>query len=79
MTLQNYRQTPEGGLEPSSEPAVDYRSRLHSRRWNAARLENPEAEMTNPWIAVLALVVISAATFVILVLGYASGFWGTAP
>jgi hypothetical protein len=75
VTLKNYRRTPDGGLEPAPAQAVDYRRRLRSRRWGAAGLENPEAEKTNPWIAVLAIVVISAGTFLLLVLGYASGFW----
>lgn len=76
MTLKNYRPTPDGGLEPAPVQAGDYRRQLRSRRWNAARLENPEAHTTDPRIAVAAIVVVSVLTFCLLVAGYASGFWG---
>jgi hypothetical protein len=75
MTLQHYRPGQDGALEPVEEPE-DYRTQLRSRRWNAAPLENTEVETTNPWIAVLAITVVSVITFVVLVLGYGSGFWG---
>jgi hypothetical protein len=75
MTLRSYRPTPEGGLEPAPT-ADDYRTQLRSRRWNAAPLENPEVDKTNPWIAVGYIAALSAVTFVLLVLGYATGFWG---
>jgi hypothetical protein len=75
MTLQHYRPGPDGSLEPVKEPE-DYRTLLRSRRWNPAALENPEVETTNPWIAVGAIAVLSAITFVVLLIGYGSGFWG---
>jgi hypothetical protein len=53
----------------------DYRDQLRSRRWDAAPLRNPEVEKTDPRIAVAAIVVLCAITLVILVAGYASGFW----
>jgi hypothetical protein len=76
MTLQHYRPGQDGSLEPAAEVPEDYRTQLRSRRWNAAPLENPEVEATNPWIAVLAIAVVSAVTFVLLLIGYGSGFWG---
>jgi hypothetical protein len=49
---------------------------LQSRRWNAAPLKNPEAQKTDPRIAVAGIVLLSAITLVVIVLGYGSGFWG---
>ena len=53
----------------------DYRDELGSRRWNAAPLRNPEVEKTDPRIAVAAILVLATITLVVLVAGYASGFW----
>ena len=71
-----YRGAAEGGLEASSRSGEDYRDKLRSRRWNAAPLRNTEAEKTDPRIAVAAIVVLSAVTLVVLIVGYGSGFWG---
>ena len=51
MTMKLYRPTPDGGLEPAPVEAKDHRRKLRSRRWDAAELANPEADVTNPWIA----------------------------
>jgi len=71
-----YRPGPDGGLEAAPREDGDYRDRLGSRRWDAAPLENPEAEKTDPRIAVAFIVGFSVFTFVVLVVGYSSGFWG---
>ncbi len=76
MTMKLYRPTPDGGLEPVPVEAKDHRRRLRSRRWDAAELSNPEADLTNPWIAVAAIVVVAALTFVLLVGGTVIGLWG---
>jgi hypothetical protein len=60
---------------PASPPSGDYRDELASRRWEAAPLRNPEVDKTDPRIAVAAIVILSAVTLLILVVGYASGFW----
>ena len=70
------RPSAEGGLEPAPASSGDYRDSLQSRRWNAAPLENPEAEQTDPRMVVLGIVILSAITLVVLVGGYGSGFWG---
>jgi len=70
-----YRPASEGGLEASPRSDSDYRERLRSRRWDAAPLENPEAERTDPRIAVAAVAVLSVLTLIVLVVGYATGFW----
>ena len=56
MTMKLYRPTPDGGLEPAPVEQKDHRRKLRSRRWDAAELANPEADVTNPWIAVAAIV-----------------------
>ena len=71
-----YRPTTDGGLEPVSGEVGDYRERLRSRRWDAAPLTNPEVESTDPRIAVAFIVALLVITFVLLVAGYVSGFWG---
>ena len=70
-----YQPSAEGGPEAAPERAIDYRDSLRSRRWDAAPLENPEAEKTDPRLAVVALLVLAAITLVVLVIGYGSGFW----
>jgi hypothetical protein len=76
VTLKLYRPTPDGKMEPSPAEPKDYRRQLRSRRWNAAPLANPEVATTSPWLAVLFIAALCALTFVLLVAGYASGFWG---
>ena len=75
MSLKLYRPTPDGGLEPAPVEGVDYRRQLRSRRWNPARLANPDTQKSNPWIVVLGIVLLSIATFLLIVAGYATGFW----
>lgn len=70
-----YRPGPEGGLEAGVPEVEDYRDQLRSRRWNAAPLENPEVEKTDPRIAVAALVALAAVTLLVLVVGYGVGVW----
>ena len=70
-----YRPSAEGGLEAGAPESDDYRDQLRSRRWDAAPLENPEVEKTDPRIAVVALIVMAAVTFAIIVVGYGVGLW----
>jgi hypothetical protein len=65
-----YRPAAGSGLEAAPQANVDYRDQLRSRRWNAAPLENPEVEKTDPRIAVAAIVLVSLVTLVVLVIGY---------
>ncbi len=65
-----YRPAPGDGLEPVPAKGGDYRAELRSRRWNAAPLENPEVEKTDPRIAVIAIVLLGAITLIVLVVGY---------
>ena len=76
MSLQLHRPTSEGGLEPAPVTQRDYRRRLRSRRWRAAELANPDMHTTNPWLAIALIALLAAVTFVLIVLGYWSHFWG---
>ena len=75
MTLKLYRPDPDGGLEPAPVKTEDYRRQLRSRRWQAAKLSNPEVEQTDPRIAVLFIAILAFLSFVVLVVGYGIGFW----
>jgi hypothetical protein len=66
----------DGGPQATPKPTGDYRDELLSRRWNAAPLENPEVDKTDPRIAVAGIVILSAITLIVLVVGYGRGFWG---
>ena len=75
MSLKLYRPSP-GGLEPSPVEHRDWRRRLRSRRWRAAPLGNPDVEAVGPNGAVLFFGSLLLITFVLLLLGYGTGFWG---
>jgi hypothetical protein len=70
-----FRPSLDGGLQAAAQDEGDYRVGLRSRRWDAAPLRNPEVEKTDPRIAVAFIALLAAITLVVLVLGYASGFW----
>lgn len=74
MSLKLYRPGP-GGLEPAPVVDEDYRTHLRSRRWRLPPLENTEAEPASALGAVILFGLLTILTFVILVAGYASGFW----
>ena len=75
MSLKLYRPTPHG-LEPSPVEQRTWRSRLGSRRWKPAALENPEFAPTSTRMAVAFWLVLAMITFVALLVGYGTGFWG---
>lgn len=81
MSLQLHRPDSEGGLEAQpSEP--DWQAQLRSPRWGAGLrrrrlpdLKNAEMNPTSTFMSILFWLSLAAATFVLLVLGYATGFW----
>ena len=75
MSLKLYRPGPDG-LEPASVVTDDYRTRLRSRRWRLPPLRNPEASPVSALAGAIMIAGLAAATFAILLAGYASGFWG---
>ena len=72
-----YRPSEDGGPKAAAGAGEsgDYREGLRSRRWDAAPLENPEVEKTDPRIAAGVIIVLAVITLGLLVAGYGSGFW----
>lgn len=82
MTLQLHRPDGKGGIEPQPVRERNWRSALQSRRWGQSRrngrppeLSNPEMNPTSTWLAVAFWVGLAALTFILLVVGYQTGFW----
>ena len=85
MTLQHYRPDGKGGIEPRPATTEDYRGQLRSRRWGEAMpagrlpaLSNPEMNPTSTRRSVLTWLGLALLTFLIIVVGYGSGFWSFA-
>ena len=83
MTLQLHRPDGEGGLEPRPVTPEDWQDQLRSPRWGASlrrerlpELKNTEMNPTSRVRSVLFWAALGALTFVVLVAGYGSGFWG---
>jgi hypothetical protein len=83
VTLQLHRPDSEGGLQPTSTATDDHRTLLRSPRWGNAlrkgrlpRLSNVEMEPTPAWLALAFWGGLAVVTFVLIVLGYGTGFWG---
>jgi hypothetical protein len=83
MTLQLHRPDGEGGLEPRAVVEPDWREQLRSPRWGSALdagrlpdLKNPEMNPTSRFRSVLFWLSLGIVTFVLLVAGYGTGFWG---
>ena len=83
MTLKLHRPDGEGGLEPEPVIEPNWRGQLRSPRWGKSLergrlpgLKNPEMNPTSTAMSVLFWLSLAAGTFVILVLGYGTGFWG---
>jgi hypothetical protein len=86
MTLKLHRDDGEGGLEPRPVTPADWQDQLRSPRWGSGlrsgrlpALENPEMNPTSRFRSVLFWLALGAATFVVLVLGYGTGFWDFLP
>ena len=82
MSLQLHRPDGKGGLEPNPVTEGDYRRQLRSPRWGAALpggrlpgLKNPEMNPTSITRSVLFWAGLAGATFVLIVVGYGTGFW----
>jgi len=83
MTLKLHRPDGEGGLEPRPVPDENWRGQLRSPRWGSGleggrlpALKNPEMNPTSIVRSVLFWIGLGALTFVLLVVGYGTGFWG---
>ena len=83
MTLQLHRPDGEGGLEPSPDAEPDWHGQLQSPRWGSGLkggrlpgLKNPEMNPTSRLRSVLVWLGLGSVTFVVLVIGHSTGFWG---
>jgi hypothetical protein len=86
MSLQLHRPDGKGGLEPRPVPDPDWRGQLTSGRWGRGRrgdrlpgLGNPEMNPTSTPMAVVFWLGLGALTFLLLVIGYGTGFWHLPP
>jgi hypothetical protein len=82
MTLKLHRDDGEGGLEPRPVTPVEWQDQLRSPRWGSGLrsgrlpdLKNPEMNPTSRLRSVLFWLALGVATFVVIVLGYGTGFW----
>lgn len=82
MSLQLHRPDGKGGIEPRTVRERDWRRSLRAPRWGLSRrdgrlprLDNPEMNPTSTAMAALFWLGLGALTFVLLVLGYGTGFW----
>ena len=82
MSLQLHRPDGRGGLDSRQPQEQDWRVQLRSKRWGAGRadgrlpgLRNPEMNPTSAVVSVLAWIGLAVLTFIILVVGYGTGFW----
>jgi hypothetical protein len=82
MSLQLHRPDGKGGIEKRSVRVRDWRQQLVSSRWGSARkhgelpeLPNTEMNPTSTAMAVAFWLGLGLLTFVLLVVGYGTGFW----
>ena len=83
MTLQLHRPDGEGGLEPRPVSDQNWRNQLRSPRWGRSLpgsrlpdLRNTEMNPTSRFRSVLFWGGLGLLTFVLLVAGYGTGYWG---
>jgi len=81
MSLQLHRPDGEGGLE-KQPPQGDWRQGLTSARWGSGlrgrrlpAIRNPEMDPSSVPVAIAFWVILAAVTFVLLLVGYGTGFW----
>jgi hypothetical protein len=82
MSLQLHRPDETGVLKPEPGAAPDYREQLRSPRWGLAlpgaklpALKNTEMRPMSRVVSIVFWVGLAVLTFVLLVLGYGTGFW----
>jgi hypothetical protein len=82
MSLQLHRPDGEGGLEPRPVVDQDWQNQLRSPRWGGGlrrkrlpELQNTEMNPTSRLSSVMFWLALGGLTFVILVIGYGTGYW----
>jgi hypothetical protein len=83
MTLQLHRPDGKGGVEPRPVSDRNWQNQLRSSRWGVTlrrgklpALRNTEMNPTSAVVSVAFWVGLGVLTFVLLVAGYGTGFWG---
>ncbi len=83
MTLQHYRPDGKGGVELRPVEDHDWRNELRSPRWGRGlrggrlpKLGNTDMNPTSRGISAAFWLVLAILTFVLVVAGYGTGFWG---
>ena len=82
MTLKLHRPDGQGAVEPRPVAEPDWRGQLRSPRWGSGLrtrrlpgLGNTEMNPTSRFRSVLFWLALAALTFIVLVVGYGTGFW----
>jgi hypothetical protein len=82
MSLQLHQPDGKGGIEKRQVRQRDWRGTLVSPRWGAARrsgklpdLPNKEMNPASTAMSVMFWLGLGVLTFVVLVVGYGTGFW----
>jgi hypothetical protein len=82
MSMQLHRPDGRGNLEPRGVVEPNWRGQLRSPRWGTSlkggrlpNLKNNEMNPTSTALAVLFWLGLGALTFILLVVGYGTGFW----
>jgi hypothetical protein len=82
MSLQLHRPDGQGGLERRTVADQNWRRQLRSQRWGKSlpgghlpALNNTEMNPTRTIVSVGFWLSLAALTFVLLLLGYGTGFW----
>jgi hypothetical protein len=82
MTLEHHRPDGHGGLQPRTVSDRNWQNQLRSRRWGSSlpggrlpELRNTEMPPTSTAASVAFWVGLGVLTFVLLVVGYGTGFW----
>jgi len=83
MTLQLHRPDGKGGIEPRPVSDRNWRNQLRSSRWGATlrggrlpALRNTEMNPTPSAMSAAFWVGLGVLTFILLLAGYGTGFWG---
>jgi len=82
MSLELHRPDGKGGIESRPSDVRDWRSQLRSPRWGSGlrrgrlrRFDNPEMNPTPTALSIVFWGSLGFLTFVLLLLGYSTGFW----
>lgn len=82
MSLQLHKPDGKGGIEPRVVSGQNWRDQLRATRWGSGLpggampdMKNPEMNPTRTAVSIGFWLSLGLLTFVLLVLGYGTGFW----